>query len=113
MCDVSFSRTTQSEGVPRHGATRLTFNGVLHVGWCKVESSLGVAVGEVGVGPMTQEEGAYLAATFGGSLMHWSELPQISCIHLCTILEGGLKREGRKGDKWGNHRCSTARIMQH
>ena len=90
-------------------APPLTVNAVLHVFWSKVEGSLGVAVGEVGVGPVTQEERADLPAALGGSLVHGRELPEVSSVDLCTVLEEGRARWGGKigggqggGTRWGD-----------
>lgn len=84
-------------------APPLTVNAVLHVFWSEVEGGLGVAVGEVGVGPVTQEERADLPAALGGSLVHGRELPEVSSVDLCTVLEEGRARwgEGKVGGQDG------------
>ena len=59
-----------------------------------------MAVGEVGVGPVTQEERADLPAALGGSLVHGRELPEVSSVDLRTVLEEGRARWG--GARWGD-----------
>lgn len=46
-----------------------------------------MAVGKVWVGPVTEKECADLMAPLGGCLVHGSKLPEISGVHLSTILE--------------------------
>lgn len=75
----------------------LTVNAVLHVLRSEVEGSLGVAVGEVGVSPVAQEERADLPTALGGSLVHGSELPEVSSVDLRTVLEDGRTRWGEEG----------------
>ena len=63
-----------------------------------------MAVGEVWVGPVTEEECADLMATLGGCLMHGSELPEISGVHLSTILED-VRAGGWDGKEEGGPTC--------
>ena len=95
-------------------APPLTVNAVLHVFWSEVEGGLGVAVGEVGVGPVTQEERADLPAALGGSLVHGRELPEVSSVDLCTVLEEGRARwgEGKVGGQDGGKKEEPSQRCQ-
>lgn len=53
----------------------------------KVDGTLVVAVQEVGVGSMAQQEGTHLHAVLGRGLVQRSELPQIRCVNTGTVLK--------------------------
>ena len=67
-----------------------------------------MAVGKVWVGTVTEEECAHLTATLGGCLMHGSKLPEISGVHLSTIL-GDVRAGGGMTRRKNRHRRTGER----
>ena len=53
---------------------------------CNINDGLGMAVDQVRVCAMGQQQGAHLNTRLGSCLMQWGKLPQVHCIHTRTSL---------------------------